>query len=405
MIDTIIVGGGAAGYFAAAKVLDERKGHNLIILEQSDKVLQKVKVSGGGRCNVTNAVFQREHMNLYYPRGWKLMRKILSRFSHEDCIQWFELNGVPLYAQDDNRMFPESNRSQSVIDCLESRITGKQAQVILSSKVVDLSRKGEGWVVHTNKGKTYEAKQVLFATGGSKFIYHLLSRNDIAITEPVPSLFTFNIDDGLIDGLEGISVPNALVRVNGTKLTSDGPLLITHWGLSGPAVLKLSSWAARDLAERGYRFTVSVNWTGLPIAKARQHLEAFRQSSGKKKVSNSIPFEIPKRLYYRFLESSGISMDRVWPELGKKAWNTLMERITNSNFHVEGKSTFKEEFVTCGGVDLKEIDPKTMEHRKLKGLYFAGEVLNIDAITGGYNFQAAWTTAAVAAAAIVEGDD
>ena len=400
MSDTIIIGGGAAGFFAAARLLELNADIKVSILEQSDKVLQKVKVSGGGRCNVTNAVFQRDQMDQYYPRGWKLMRKLLSRFSHQDTIDWFESKGVQLYTQDDNRMFPQTDLSQTIIDCLTGQVHDKGGELKVSSKMTGIKKKDDRWMVTTIDGLEYSADNVLLATGSSKYIYQLLQDLHVGIVAPLPSLFTFNIDSAMIKGLEGLSVPNAMVRVTGSRSQSQGPLLITHWGLSGPAILKLSSWAARELHGKEYKFSIAVNWIGTPVKDAGTHLERFRELSGKKKMFNAIPFSLPKRLWLRILESAGIDEEKIWPELGKKQFNKLVEQMTNTIFAVNGKSTFKEEFVTCGGVALNEVDPKTMQHRHLQGLYFAGEILDIDAITGGYNFQAAWTTAAVAAESI-----
>lgn len=398
---TLIIGGGAAGFFAAAQLAKYDPDRDVTILEASDKILQKVKVSGGGRCNVTNAVFELEDFAKIYPRGWKLMRKLFAQFSNRDTIQWFESRGVPLYAQSDNRMFPESNDSQTIVDCLRDSALHNGVELIRSAKVNSIVNDSNSWIVKTLRGQSFSADQILIATGSNKSMHGILSNLGVKMVTSVPSLFTFNIDDPIIAGLPGVAIERSMVRIAGTKFQSDGPLLITHWGLSAPAVLKLSAWAARDLNDKNYKFTALVNWSGYPVEEAKAHLDVFRESFGRKKLFNAIPFSLPKRLWSRLLSTADIDDDKRWSELGKKQWNVLIERLTNTTFQVDGKSTFKEEFVTSGGVALKEVQPKTMEHRKFPGLYFAGEVLDIDAVTGGYNFQAAWTTAFVAAQSIV----
>jgi predicted Rossmann fold flavoprotein len=399
----IIVGGGAAGFFVANQIIALSKRFDITILEQGQKVLQKVKVSGGGRCNVTNAVILRENLADYYPRGWKLLRKLFSQFSHLDTVSWFEAKGIPLKTEADNRMFPVTNDSQTIVDGLSSVAQQPNVRVYTSCKVLDVEYAANQWKVNTNAKGLLKCDILLMASGSSTFIYHLLEQKGVKIVPPVPSLFTFNIpNDARLTDIPGISVPMGRARIVGEKLVSTGPILITHWGLSGPAILKLSSWAAVQLAAHHYQFKVSISWVDLDYETCKVQLAQIQTTHQNKKVMNDPAFGIPKRLWKKLLEHSNISDDQIWKGLSKKQLNVLLEQLTNSVFSVSGKSTFKEEFVTCGGVDLSEVDSKTLQHKTLPNLFFAGEVLDIDAITGGYNFQAAWTTAFVAAKAIVD---
>ncbi|MEZ5006588.1 MAG: NAD(P)/FAD-dependent oxidoreductase [Chitinophagales bacterium] len=402
----VIVGGGAAGFFAANIIHENAPQISITILEQGNKVMQKVKVSGGGRCNVTNAVIEREKLPEYYPRGWKLLRKLFSQFSNEDLINWFENKGIALKTEADNRMFPTTDNSQTIIDGLRNVVRQNNVEVITSCKVTHLNFTNNQWQVDLLKHPSIKADAVLIATGSSNFIYELLAKKGVQIVAPLPSLFTFNIQNDIrLQDIAGIAVQNTIVKIVGDKMTSEGPTLITHWGLSGPAILKLSSWAAQKLHESNYQFTVIVNWSGLHTEECRNHLNRIRESHPNKLVHGNNAFDIPKRLWKKLVQSANIEEQMTWNALSKKHINSLNEQVSNCQFKVNGKSTFKEEFVTCGGVALQEVNSKTLEHKNLKNLFFAGEVLDIDAITGGYNFQAAWTTAYVAAKAICGQDN
>ncbi len=395
-----IIGGGAAGFFAAASLLKLNSDIEVLILEQGKEVLQKVKVSGGGRCNVTNASIERNELPSYYPRGWKLMRKLFSTFDNNNTIEWYESNGVNLKVEKDNRIFPITNKSQSIIDCLTNQVQHLNGKIIKSNKVISIDRIDTIWQIQTIDHKTFSSDYILIATGSSSFFYNLLAKVGVKIIDPVPSLFTFNIKDARLEDLAGIAVQNASVKVAGTKQISEGPILITHTGLSGPAILKLSSWAARDLNTRNYQFKLIINWTGLHPDVSKEQLINTQNSNPNKKVFNHKAFAIPKRLWVRLTSHANIHETTSWKELGKKQLNALNEQLCNCLLSTNGKSTFKEEFVTCGGVALSEVNSKTLEHKRLENLYFAGEVLDIDAVTGGFNFQAAWTTAYVVAQSI-----
>jgi predicted Rossmann fold flavoprotein len=402
-IKVIIIGGGAAGFFAANEIVAQSNLFDITILEQGQKVLQKVKVSGGGRCNVTNAVILRENLADYYPRGWKLLRKLFSNFDHLDTVSWFEKKSIALKKEADNRMFPVTNDSQTIVDGLRSVAQQSNVRVFTSCKVLDFEYVANQWKVHTNSNGQIKGDVLLIASGSSTFIYDLLQTKGVKIVPPVPSLFTFNIPNDIrLTDLSGIAVPLGRARIVGEKLVSLGPVLITHWGLSGPAILKLSSWEAVKLAGCQYHFKVAINWVNMDYEECKHQLLRIQSDHQNKKVSADAAFNVPKRLWKKLLDFSQIPEDQIWKGLSKKQVNVLLEQLTNSVFEVNGKSTFKEEFVTCGGVDLNEVDSKTLQHKTLPNLFFAGEVLDIDAITGGYNFQAAWTTAFVAAQSIVD---
>jgi predicted flavoprotein YhiN len=375
-----VIGGGAAGFFSAIAAKENHPNAHVTIYEKSQKVLSKVKVSGGGRCNVTNGTTSISELAQGYPRGEKQLKKAFSAFNTKDTWNWFESRGVGLYTQDDNRVFPKSNDSQTIVDCLfrETKRLG-----------IDLG----------NNQKPIIFDKVIIAAGGSpnKKGFDWLEKLGHKIEKPVPSLFTFNMPTESIKELMGLSVQNALVNVQGTKLKSDGPLLITHWGMSGPAILKLSAFGARILSEIGYEFKAQVNWAGeanndLVMTQLREIVEA----NPNKLLSNFKPFGLPERMWLYLLSRSELPSTKKWNELGKKGLNKLINTLTNDVYQVKGKTTFKEEFVTCGGISLESVDFKTMQSRTCPNLYFAGEVLDIDGITGGYNFQAAWTTAFIA---------
>ncbi len=393
----IIIGGGAAGFFAAINAAELNSELEVVILEGSSKVLQKVKVSGGGRCNVTHACFTPSELVEFYPRGKKELRGPFHQFMTGDTMEWFENRGVPLKIEDDNRIFPESNSSQTIIDCfLES---AKQAGVILktSTRVDSIEKKEDQFIVKTNS-EDFIADYVLVASGSNTKVWNMMEVLGHSIVQAVPSLFTFNITDKRLQDIPGISVPNASVKVLNSKLAEQGPLLITHWGLSGPGILKLSAWGALEFHKKEYNFEIEVNWLSKKQEAILEFLKSQKKKQAKKQVIlRSVFEEIPKRLWEKFVIASEIPSDSQWAQLSNSQLETISKQLTQSIFKVHGKSTFKDEFVTAGGVDLKEINFKRFESKLHKNLFFAGEILNIDAVTGGFNFQNAWTSAWIVA--------
>jgi hypothetical protein len=396
----IIIGGGAAGYFAAINAAEINPNLEVIILEGNNKVLQKVKVSGGGRCNVTHACFTPNELIEFYPRGGKELRGPFHQFMTGDTMEWFENRGVSLKIEDDNRIFPESNASQTIIDCfLES---AKNAGVILktSARVDGIEKNGEQFVVKTNSEEII-ADYLLIASGSNIKVWNMIENLGHSVVQPVPSIFTFNIEDNRLNEIPGISVPKATVKVLNSKLAEEGPLLITHWGLSGPGILKLSAWGALELFEKDYNFEIQVNWLAKKQESVLEILKKERQQQSKKQiVLRSVFEEVPKRLWEKFVLAAKISAEAKWAQLTNKQLEDLSKQLTQGIFKVSGKSTFKDEFVTAGGVDLKEINFKRFESKLHSNLFFAGEVLNIDAVTGGFNFQNAWTSAWIVANSI-----
>ena len=390
-----VIGGGAAGFFAALSAAQHHPESQVILFEKSDKLLSKVKVSGGGRCNVTHACFSQSAFAKHYPRGGRQLKKAFGMFSAQDTIDWFTERGVPLKTEDDGRMFPVANTSQAVIDCLlreahKAGIDIRMKAPIRSIQPLD----GGGFNLH---GERFD--RVVVATGGSPKAtgFDWLVALGHTISAPVPSLFTFNMPGETITKRMGLVVPNAIVRIQGTKLSHQGPVLITHWGMSGPAVLKLSAWGARELAERDYGFNIQVNWIGVTNeAEVSAQWEDALPDMLRKKMANACPFDLPKNFWLHALDKAKIDPNTSWAELGKKPRNRLINGLLNDTYTVAGKTTFKEEFVTCGGVTLGEVDFNTMESRIVPGLHFSGEVLDVDGITGGFNFQAAWTTGYIA---------
>ncbi|WP_264560158.1 NAD(P)/FAD-dependent oxidoreductase [Flavobacterium sp. N2270] len=388
--DIIIVGGGAAGFFTAINIAEKNKHLKVAILERGKEVLSKVRISGGGRCNVTHACFVPNDLVKFYPRGEKELRGPFHQFCSGDTIEWFENHGVALKIEEDGRMFPESNSSQTIIDCFTDNVHKLGIQVLTGQSVQSLFKTEEFWKVETNK-ETFACKKLIISAGSNPKVWEMLSELGHTIIPPVPSLFTFNIKDPRIKDLMGLSA-FASVKVKGSKLSASGPLLITHWGMSGPGILRLSAWGARELADKNYQFALLVNWLNdIGLEEAVDVLKNLKEEHTKKTIIKKSPFEFPNRLWESLVLASGISEETKWADLSKKQINQLAEQLTNGVFQVNGKSTFKEEFVTAGGVDLKEINFKTMESKLLPNLYLAGEVLNIDAITGGFNFQNAWT--------------
>lgn len=396
-----IIGGGAAGFFSAITVKENYPNSHVTIFEKSNNLLSKVKVSGGGRCNVTNASSSIKQLSKSYPRGEKFMHKAFQRFNNKDAMHWFELKGVPLTIQEDNCVFPESQNSQRIIDCFldESKRLGIKIELGVGVKAIkSLENKLELEFIGKNiPNKIFD--KVIVASGGSPKREGLewLEKLGHKIEEPVPSLFTFNMPDESIVELMGIVVEKAIVSIPSTKLKSEGPLLITHWGMSGPAILKLSAFGARVLSEKEYNFNVQVNWVNEPNNNfVSNELKNIANKHPNKFMVSVKPYLLPERLWLFLMAKSGFPNDKKWKDIGKNGLNKLVRILTNDEYSVKGKTTFKEEFVTCGGVSLESIDVKTMQSKVCKNLYFAGEVMDIDGITGGYNFQAAWTTAFIA---------
>lgn len=396
-----IVGGGAAGFFAAIHVKINYPDATAVIFEKSDKLLSKVKISGGGRCNVTNGCTSIATLAKAYPRGEKQLKKAFARFSTKETMEWFESRGVELVIQPDDCVFPTSQNSQTIIDCFLSEVKKGGIEIRIESPIVELNTLSDETIQLTLRNdEKFVADKVIVTTGGSpkKAGLDWLEKLGHTIETPVPSLFTFNMPHEAIRELMGVVVEKTITKIQGTKLRSDGPLLITHWGMSGPSILKLSAFGARILSENNYKFKVQVNWVNEQNFNAVEtELIKIIFDHGQKLVHNIRPYYLPDRLWRFLVEKAGISADRKWDELGKKGLNKITNLLTNDLYNVEGKTTFKEEFVTCGGISLKSVDMNTMQSKVCKNLYFAGELLDIDGITGGYNFQAAWTTAFIAA--------
>lgn len=402
MKKVIIIGGGAAGFFTAINAKEQNPDLDITILEKGKEVLQKVKISGGGRCNVTHACFEPKELTKFYPRGKKELLGPFHQFMTGDTFEWFENRGVPLKIEGDNRVFPEANTSQAIINCFQSLVDSLGISVLKNHGVTSVEQQNDRWLVHT-KEQSFDADYLVVAAGSSKKVWDLAKTLDHSIIQPVPSLFTFNIKDVRIVDLGGISVPNATVKILDTKLENYGPLLITHWGLSGPAVLKLSAFGARILAEKSYQYKVEVNWLGSNPSIILQELQKLKKQQAKKQASLKSPFsEVPRRLWERFVKAAGIKPNQNWGDLNNNQLQSLADQLTKSVFNANGKSTFKEEFVTAGGIDLKEINFKRFESKFHKNLFFVGEVLNIDAVTGGFNFQNAWTGGFICAKSIAE---
>lgn len=393
----IVIGGGAAGFFAAVNIAQKHPELEVVLLEKSNKLLSKVSVSGGGRCNVTHACFDNSILIKNYPRGEKELRNVFSRFTTTDTINWFKQRGVELKTEEDGRMFPVSNTSETIVQCLLKEAEKHGVNIKLGVDIIAIEKKtDDAFTLHANGGGSFSCNKLVIATGGNskESAYYWLEKLGHTIIKPVPSLFTFNIPNNPVTELMGVSVPFAKVKVAGTKLETDGPLLITHWGLSGPAILKASAWGARTLSEMNYQFTALVNW--LPKhtdEKLRIEFNNQREENASKTVLNNGPFELPKRLWEFLCKKANIPDTMRWADLPKKNANVLVNNLLNDEYKIQGKTTFKEEFVTCGGVSLKEIELTRMESKLLPGLFFAGEVIDVDGITGGFNFQNAWSTA------------
>jgi|TARA_B110000259_G_scaffold13255_1_gene14067 predicted Rossmann fold flavoprotein len=398
----VIIGGGAAGYFTAINAKESNPYLDVTILEKGKDVLQKVKISGGGRCNVTHACFEPKELVKFYPRGEKELLGPFHQFMTGDTFEWFDDRGVPLKIEGDNRVFPEANTSQAIIDCFQKAVATLGIKVLTNHGVNSVTKKDDLWSIHT-KEQVFEADQLVIAAGSSKKVWELCETLDHSVIAPVPSLFTFNINDKRLVDLLGISVPNATVTITGTKLEASGPLLITHWGMSGPAVLKLSAFGARILADKNYQYNVAVNWLSRPTDKVLNVLLNLKKKEPRKTVILKSPFtEVSRRLWERFVLFSDIDKTENWADLNSAQLEKLANQLTKGIYNANGRTTFKDEFVTAGGVDLKEINFKRFESRKHSNLFFVGEVLNIDAVTGGFNFQNAWTGGFICAKALAE---
>ncbi len=399
----VVIGGGAAGFFCAINTAISNPDLEVIIIEKTNKLLSKVKVSGGGRCNVTHSCYSIAEMIKYYPRGEKFLKKAFHNFFTTDTIKWFEERNVHLRTEADGRMFPSTNSSQTIIDCLMKEVNKYGIQIIMSREVRKLSVACGKLLVEFVKDESIIADFVCVASGGfaKSAQFDWLKRLGHSIEEPIPSLFTFNVPDNPINALMGISIEKVYVKIIGTKLSNEGPLLITHWGFSGPAVLKLSSFGARELAAKNYNYLILINWVpSYNENTLREKFQQLRFDIASQKIINRNPFFLPQRLWEYFLKLSLINEDLRWADLPAKQQNVLIINLCAQQFEVKGKTTFKEEFVTAGGIKLNEIDPSTMQSKIVPNLFFAGEVMDVDGVTGGFNFQHAWTSGWIAGNAI-----
>ena len=388
MKKVIIIGGGASGFFTAANI--DTKLYDVTILEQNSDVLQKVKISGGGRCNVSHACFDPRELVQFYPRGNKELLSVFTKFQPGDTMNWYEEHGVALKIEDDNRIFPESNSSQSIIDCLVNECRKNNVKILTKQTVTEILPQENGYKIHTTD-QNYFADYVVFSTGSSPKAFKILEKLGHQIIAPVPSLFTFNIKNEILKDLMGTSFQYVNIEIPKLNLEESGSLLITHWGLSGPAILKLSAWGARELAALKYQFEIIVNFIGTASEYALEIFKNFKEKEPKKSIGQAKIFDITNRFWQRILFVSGIDTAKQIANINNKEMQKIIENLCCCRMNVTGKSTFKEEFVTAGGVDLKEMDFKTMKSKKLPNFYISGEVLNIDAVTGGFNFQACWS--------------
>lgn len=396
--DVIIVGGGAAGFFAAINIAEKNTMLRVTILERGKEGLQKVKVSGGGRCNVTHAEVIPSKLVLNYPRGEKELLGPFHQFMTGDTIDWFEKRGVPLKIEEDGRLFPKTDSSQTIIDCFLNEAKKHKVEIHYNHSLKTIQKK-DLWELQTSQGD-FSTDKLIIATGSNPKIWKLLEDLGHTISQPVPSLFTFDIKDNRIKDIPGVVASNVEVKVLGTNLVSEGPLLITHVGMSAPAILKLSAFGAIELARMNYKFEIEINFIKKTYDDCLELLKILKQDLAKKTIFKSAQFDLPKRLWHNLVLASEMTQDTRWADINKQQLESLSSQLTRGIFKVDGKSTFKEEFVTAGGVDLKEINFKTFESKIHKNLYLAGEVINVDAVTGGFNFQNAWTGAYIVAKAI-----
>ncbi|NBP69054.1 MAG: NAD(P)/FAD-dependent oxidoreductase [Cytophagia bacterium] len=403
MFDLVIIGGGAAGFYGAIQAAEKNKKLTIAILEKTTKLLSKVTVSGGGRCNVTHHCFEAKKLSKHYPRGEKALKDLFKIYQAKDVVTWFESKGVKLKVEEDGRMFPTTDDSQTIVNLFLREADRHNITIHTSTAVKNVVKDKDHFTLETENNQLFRAKKILIAMGGhpSEEAYNWIKNLKHSINKPIPSLFTFNAADKRFTELMGVAVKKAYVKIEGTKLFQEGPLLITHWGLSGPAVIKLSAWAAEYLHAEQYKFNVLVSWIGEKKEDdLRADLLSYKTKYPKQRVAGNPLFELPQRLWTKLCDLAEIEEGKIWAELSLKAMNKLLENIMRCRFEIKGKTTFKEEFVTCGGVPMEEIDLNTMESKIVSNLFFAGEVLNIDGETGGFNFQGAWTTAYVAAQTI-----
>jgi len=396
--DVIVIGGGAAGIFAAINIGASNPNLKVVVLEKTTQLLSKVKVSGGGRCNVTHACFDPKELVKYYPRGEKELRGPFHQFQPGDTIAWFSERGIELKIEADGRMFPTTDSSQTIIDCFLSEIKKYKIDIRYQSAVESIDQVENGFHLQLKNG-AISCDHLIISTGGFHKVkgYDFMKNLNHTIIPPNPSLFTFNLPKNDLLSLQGL-VSQVEIKILGSKFSESGPLLVTHWGVSGPAILKLSSWAARLLNEKNYEFDFMINWLpNIDEDRLKEIFNSYKQNFGNKKVFNQMELDIPKKLKHFLLEKAGISSDLKWADVNKKQLNKLVQLLTADIYPSKGKTTFKQEFVSCGGIQLNEVNFKTMESKLVPNLYFAGEVLNIDALTGGFNFQNAWTTSWIAA--------
>lgn len=399
----IVIGGGAAGFFCAVNAARLSPSLEVIIVEKSGKLLSKVKVSGGGRCNVTHACFSISEMIKKYPRGANFVKKTFHHFFTNDTVAWFKERGVELKTEDDGRMFPVTNTSQTIVDCLMKECNTYGVSILMNREVADIKRTGDIWQLTFTNKEQHEADYICIACGGypKSTMFNWIKQLRHSIEEPLPSLFTFNMPGNVITRLMGVAVERATIKISGTNLSESGPLLITHWGMSGPAVLKMSAWGARELAQHNYQFTCIINWiSAYNENTARDFLQQFRFEKATQKINNKNPFQLPQRLWDYLLQQSSIDGNTRWADLAARDQNKLVKNLCAQEHSVNGKTTFKEEFVTSGGVLLNEIEPATMMSKLVPNVYFAGEIMNVDGVTGGFNFQHAWTSGWIAANAV-----
>jgi predicted Rossmann fold flavoprotein len=391
----VVIGGGAAGFFAAINAAATNAEAEVIILEKTAKLLQKVRISGGGRCNVTNACSDIKQLSLSYPRGEKHLKSAFSRFTTTDTIKWFESRKVKLKTEPDGRLFPVTDDSQTIIDCLMKEVKKLKIKILNNKEVRRIETRDLSFKIYIADGENIECNKIIVTTGGGnkEEQFNWIKTLGHDIISPVPSLFTFNLPNNPITELSGIAINPVKIRIPELKLENSGPLLITHWGFSGPSILRLSSFGARSIADKNYQFDVVISWLNDKKEEScRNELMNIKAANPNRQVNNLFPFKLPARLLDYIFDKSAINPKLNWAEISKEQVNKLVQVLLYDTYAVEGKTSFKEEFVTCGGVNLNEIDFKNMQSRKVKGLHFAGEVLDIDGITGGFNFQAAWTT-------------
>lgn len=402
-IKIAVIGGGAAGFMASITAAQNFPDAEIFLFEKNTEVLSKVRISGGGRCNVTNVEPNQKKFSKNYPRGGSFILNLFKVFDNQATIDWFKDNSVNLKAEKDGRLFPTTDKSETIVNCLLYKARALGVKIFASTGVkliTKIERDSEfRFQLQFYNGDNFQVNSILYAAGGSPSLngYLVLQSFDFQINKPVPSLFTFNVTNTDIIHLAGLSVNNATVKVISEKLENEGPLLITHWGFSGPAVLKLSAWGARIFSEKSYKFKILINWNNeYDFNKINTEFDLVKKNHPKKVIVSNPLFDLPSRLWAWLCIQSEIENSLLWLDISNKKRNKLLDNILNCPFEINGKSTFKEEFVTCGGIDLSEIDPISMEAKKAKGLFFAGEILDIDAITGGFNFQAAWTTGYIA---------